>query len=63
MKFIVDEDLCIGCAACEEACPDVFQMSDDGEMAKVILDPVPEDLQDCAMTAEEECPVEAISHE
>lgn len=62
MKFIVDEDLCIGCAACEEICPGVFQMKDD-DLAHVILDPVPDNLIESAKEAEEECPVEAISHE
>ena len=26
----VDEDLCIGCGRCEELCPDVFEVRDDG---------------------------------
>ena len=25
----VDKEKCIGCAACEAACPDVFEMKDD----------------------------------
>jgi ferredoxin len=25
----VDKDKCIGCAACEATCPDVFEMKDD----------------------------------
>src|SRR5665647_389724 len=27
---IVDEDLCIGCGLCEELCPAVFELGDDG---------------------------------
>ena len=27
---VVDEDLCIGCGRCEELCPRVFEVGDDG---------------------------------
>jgi ferredoxin len=58
MKAIVDEDLCTGCELCTQTCPDVFEMDDD--VAKVIVDEIPEDAEDCAKQAAEECPVEAI---
>ncbi len=61
MKFKVNHDLCIGCGACENTCPEVFKLIDD--KSNVILDPVPEELQENALAAEEGCPVEAISHE
>lgn len=61
MKFEVDEELCIGCGVCAEMAPDVFDMEDD--VAKVIVDPVPEEFQEVALEAKEACPVEAISHE
>lgn len=60
MKFSVDQDLCIGCGACEGTCPEVFELP--SETSQVILDPVPEALQESALTAEAECPVDAISH-
>jgi ferredoxin len=60
MKFSVDQDLCIGCGACEEICPEVFELPDD--TSRVKLDSVPEDLQASALEAEEGCPVDAISH-
>lgn len=60
MKFEVDQDLCIGCGACEDTCPEVFELPDD--LSKVKLDPVPEALQESALEAEEGCPVDAISH-
>lgn len=60
MKFTVDQDLCIGCGACESICPKVFAMPDD--KAQVILDPVPADLQAGALSAEDSCPVSAITH-
>ena len=61
MKFKVDEELCIGCGACEGTCPEVFELNDDKSQVK--LDPVPEEFQECALEAEENCPVQAISHE
>jgi len=62
MKFKVDEELCIGCGACEGICAEVFEMRDDAK-AHVIKDPVPKDLEKSAIEAEESCPVEAILHE
>ncbi len=61
MKFKVDQELCIGCGACEGVCPEVFELDDDKSQVK--LDPVPEEFQECALEAEENCPVQAISHE
>jgi ferredoxin len=61
MKAIVDEDLCTGCELCTQTCPDVFEMEDD--IAKVVVDEIPEDAEDCAKQAAEECPVEAIKVE
>ena len=60
MTFIVDQDLCIGCGACEATCPEVFELVEDKSHAK--LDPVPEGLRAEALSAEDGCPVEAISH-
>ena len=61
MKFKVDQDACVGCGVCEAECPEVFEM--EGDKAQVILDPVPEELQAAALSAEQACPVQAISHE
>ena len=61
MKFKVDQELCIGCGACEGTCPEVFKLIDDKSQVK--LDPVPEEFQESALEAEDGCPVEAISHE
>ncbi len=61
MKFIVDQEMCIGCGACEGTCSDVFGLVDDKSQVKI--DPVPAELQACALEAEEGCPVTAISHE
>jgi ferredoxin len=61
MKATVDEDLCTGCELCTQTCPDVFEMKDD--VAEVTVDEIPEDAEDCAKQAAEECPVEAIKVE
>ena len=61
MKFTVDQETCIGCGACEETCPEVFELPEGTSNVK--LNPVPEALQESALEAEESCPVDAISHE
>jgi len=55
----VDEELCIGCEACVEICPEVFEMQSDVAVAK-IEDDIPDDLEDTCREAAESCPVEAI---
>ena len=60
MKFIVDQETCIGCGACEGTCPEVFEVD---EVSSVKLADVPDELQASALEAESGCPVEAISHE
>ncbi|MBL4931443.1 MULTISPECIES: ferredoxin [Clostridium] len=62
MKADVDKDTCIGCGLCPSIAPDVFDMQDDGK-AGVIADPVPNDSEDSAKEAEENCPVNAINVE
>lgn len=61
MKAVVDPDLCTGCELCVDTCPEVFEMDDD--IAKVIVDVVPADAEECAQEAAESCPAEAISVE
>ncbi len=61
MKFKVDQELCIGCGACESTCPEVFELVD--EKSSVKINPVPEEFQEQALSAEDGCPAGAISHE
>ena len=61
MKFTVDQDLCVGCEACNGISPEVFEFPNDKSHVK--LDPVPAELQESALKAEANCPAEAISHE
>lgn len=60
MKPVVDEDLCIGCGACEDLCPEVFRLEDDG-LAHVIADNVIPEMYDCVRDAADACPVTAIT--
>jgi len=62
MKPKVDEDLCIGCGLCEDTCPEVFALQDDG-YAHVIAEDPGEELYGCTRDACDACPVAAITIE
>ncbi len=61
MHFTVDQELCIGCGACMGTCPEVFEVLDGKSNVKI--NPVPDEYQEDAISAEDGCPVGAISHE
>ena len=52
------EDTCIACGLCIEICPEVFEMGND--IAEVIDENVPENLEEFVQQAADECPVDAI---
>ena len=56
---VVDEELCIGCGSCEEICPSVFEVRDDG--FSHVIDAAGCEADGCCEEAAEECPVDAIS--
>jgi len=60
MKPVVDEDLCIGCAACEDTCPEVFRL-DDGGISRVIMPEPGPDMYGCVRDACDACPTDAIT--
>jgi ferredoxin len=60
MKAVVDRELCIGCGLCEEICPEVFRMAEDG-IAYVLDDNPPHEAYADIEDAVESCPVTAIS--
>ena len=73
MKVWIDQDLCTGDGLCEEICPAVFTLLDDGlayvkEGADVKIAPggaagvavVPAEFEDAVVEASEECPGECI---
>ena len=61
MKPSVDADLCIGCGLCEEECPEVFAIRDDGLAHVIAVDPDPESYG-CIRDSADLCPTEAISY-
>ena len=58
MKATVSDE-CIGCVLCESTCPEVFVIGDEG-IAEVTVDEVPEENEDAAQEACDNCPVGAI---
>ena len=58
---VIDEDLCTGCGTCEDICPAVFELGDDG--VSHIIAPGGCDAAGCCEEAAEECPAEAIFFE
>jgi ferredoxin len=73
MKVWIEQKLCTGDGLCEEICPSVFTLQDDGlayvkNGVRVMTDPggaqdmvvVPDGLEDAVIEAAEECPGECI---
>ncbi|MFD1706997.1 ferredoxin [Siminovitchia sediminis] len=64
----VDRDTCIGCGACGEVAPDIFDYDDAG-ISFSLLDgnagavPVPQDLTDDLEDARDGCPTGSIQVE
>lgn len=59
MKATID-DSCIACGLCPDVCPEVFELPDDADIARVKVDVVPADAEAACREAAEGCPVEAI---
>jgi ferredoxin len=60
-KVVIDEECCVGCGACAELCPDIFEMNEEEGKAHVIL---PEGGgEECIEEAITMCPDECISWE
>ncbi len=59
MKPKINAEECIGDGICEEICPEVFELRDDG-LAYVIDEDPPENLNDKIEESVEECPTSAI---
>ena len=71
MRVWIDQNLCTGDGLCEELCPDVFTLLEDGlayvkqdgtalPAGRNALAVVPSDLEDAVQEAAEECPGECI---
>lgn len=61
MRAVIDEGLCTACGTCPEVCPEVFELPDDAEVARVRVDPVPPELEEKCRQAADDCPVSAIA--
>jgi ferredoxin len=57
MKVRIEES-CTACGLCVDTCPEVFTMGDN--MAEVLIETVPAELEDTVQQSADECPVEAI---
>ncbi len=58
MKAYIDEDACIGCGACVDICPEVFEMDEDVAVVKTAT--VADEHEEKAEEAAANCPTEAI---
>lgn len=56
MKVTTDQDVCTGCGACVSACPDCFELNEDGK-SHVINQVCDCDLHEVVLN----CPVQAIT--
>lgn len=61
MKVSVDKELCMGDRNCNMLCPEVFKYDEDELMSAVLLDEIPEHLEDKVNQAVDECPGGAIT--
>lgn len=60
MKVVIDENLCQGHARCILACPDVFDLDEQGH-GIVLVDTVPPEYEIAVKRALGDCPESAIS--
>lgn len=58
-KVKVNQDLCIGCGACQAIADDIFEIDDTG-LATVKNDTVAQELEEDVIDASEGCPTSAI---
>jgi ferredoxin len=59
MKLII-EDYCIRCGICVDVCANLFEMDKKKDVMLVKVNPIPENLIDCAKEAVQACAVQAI---
>lgn len=59
----IDDLNCSGCEDCVDSLPNVFEMTDDGETARVKMTRIPAELEDDIREAMDDCPGDAISIE
>jgi len=57
-KVVIDADECVACGTCVEICPDVFEMDDGDDAARVIK--ATGGPEDQIQEAIDSCPVQCI---
>lgn len=60
MKAKIDYDLCMGDRNCSKVCPEVFQYDEDQMISRVLVDEVPEQLEELVRKAALDCAPGAI---
>lgn len=60
MKAKVNAEDCSACGLCADTCPEVFELPDGADVARVKSNPVPGDQEDGAREAADGCPTGAI---
>lgn len=63
MKVHVDTQRCEAQAVCVGLAPKVFELGDDDDTVRVVVDEVPEELRKRVLRAVEKCPKAALSVE
>jgi ferredoxin len=61
MKVVVDYDQCESNGICEEVAPEVFHVSDEDDVLKLLQESPPEDLRAKVEEAVRRCPKRALS--
>lgn len=60
MRVIVDPDRCEGQAVCVGLVPAVFELNDDDEVVRIVVDEVPAEHERRVRKAVEKCPMAAL---
>ncbi|MGC8720468.1 MAG: ferredoxin [Thermodesulforhabdaceae bacterium] len=58
-RVYLDEECCVGCGTCAELCPDVFELDEEAEKARLLK--VEDVDENCVEEAIASCPEECIS--
>jgi ferredoxin len=60
MRVKIDYDLCMGDRNCNKVCPEVFEYDEDQLVSRILVDVVPEQLEEKVRQAARECAPGAI---
>lgn len=60
MRVVFDDACCVGSGSCARACPEVFELRDDGHL-QVLQEEPPEALRPAVLAAADLCPTGALT--